>query len=187
MPAFGSLTGGPRRASSGDHGLGRRQCRGAGAGVRPPAALPARRLGRLHLDRHRAGRRQHQPRSRAPPLAEGRRLQLVARGVAVELEALRLGRGLRAGRDGCRDRRCPRRDRTASSLQGRSLPPSSSAADKGKSRDCAAIAVPKPRAMIAKATLLLAAALIALPRLPPPSRSTQGPGPHRPHPRRPRR
>src|SRR6185503_19329350 len=46
----------------------------------------------LHLDRHRPGRRQQQPRDRRAALAEGRRLQLVARAVAVELEALRLGR-----------------------------------------------------------------------------------------------
>ena len=51
------------------------------------------------LDRHRPGRRQQQPRDRRAALAEGRRLELVARGVAVELEAALVGRRLAAGRD----------------------------------------------------------------------------------------
>ena len=58
--------------------------------------------------------------------------------MAVELEALRLGRRSSAGRDGHRDRRCPRRGRNASLPQGR---PSAhfivGAADKGQALDCA--------------------------------------------------
>ena len=58
----------------------------------PRVLIEEVRLGRLHFDRHRAGRRQDQPRRRPAALAEGRGLELVARGVAVELETLRLGR-----------------------------------------------------------------------------------------------
>ena len=45
----------------------------------------------FYLDRHCAGRREHQPGSRRPPLAEGRRLQLVPGGVTVEPEPLSFG------------------------------------------------------------------------------------------------
>src|SRR6185295_9872775 len=82
----------PRRPPSGDHRQCRARRRGTRARLRPPAALPARRLiVRLDLDRHRAGRRQQQARDGRAALAEGRGLELVAGGVAVELEALGLG------------------------------------------------------------------------------------------------
>ena len=47
---------------------------------------------RSQLDRHRSRWRKQQSGDRRAVLAERRRLQLVARGVPVELEALRLGR-----------------------------------------------------------------------------------------------
>ena len=140
MPAFGSLTGGldahhPEILGS----------VGGNAAALVPVSdrllrFPAGGLGRLDLDRHCAGRRQHQPRRRRTALAEGRGLKLVARGVAVELEALRLGRGASTGRDARRGRRCPPRGRTSSSLQGRSSPPFIvGPAAKDKPRDCATV------------------------------------------------
>src|SRR5439155_7525534 len=85
----------PRRAPSRNPRQRRQQRRSARSRLRPAPALPARGLvGRLHLDRHRPGRRQQQPRDRRAALAERRRLELVARGVAVELEASGVRRGL---------------------------------------------------------------------------------------------
>ena len=45
----------------------------------------------LYLDRHGAGRGKHQPRCCRPPLAEGRRLELVSSRMTVELEPLGVG------------------------------------------------------------------------------------------------
>ena len=106
--------------------------------------------------------------------------------MAVELEALRLGRCLQPVEMRRRDRRSRRRDRTASFLQGRAIAPFIvGARDKGQAPAIARLqrAVPKPRAMIIKATLLLAAAMRSLcrRRLRPADRS-QGPGADRPHP-----
>ena len=110
----------------------------------------------MQLDRHRAGRRQQQPRGRRLALAECRRLKLVARGMAVEFEALRLRRLLQPVEMRVEVEQSLLRDRSASLLRGRAAlvivhRPTRRARRRAAQapRDCAhADAPPRPCAMI---------------------------------------
>ena len=165
MPAFGSLTGGLDAHHPEIMGSVGDERRSAGAGLGPTAALPAGGLAAAFTSIAIAPVGESSSRAIAGrALAEGRRLQLVARGVAVELEALRFGRVLQSVEMRRRDRRCPHRGRTSSSLQGPPIAPLHRPADRKAQapRLRGVTAVPKPSAMIDKASLLVAAACSAL-------------------------